>query len=139
MSFRIASLNVNGLRDISKRSKLFHMFDIIVLQETHCKNNQESQYWGLQSGGTSFWNNGTSQSRGVAILIKKGLYINTENVTKDSDGRLISLTAFLSDDQTYQLTAVYAPNNGKCRKRFFTDLQHLLLQYSNPINIVGVI
>jgi len=86
---------------------------------------------------TSFWNNGTSQSRGVAILIKKCLYIKTENVNKDNDGRLISLTAFLSDDQTYQLTAVYAPNNGKCRKRFFTDLQHLLLQYGNPINIVG--
>jgi len=29
------------------------------------------------------------------------------------------LTAFLSDDQKYQLTPVYAPNNGKCRKRAF--------------------
>ena len=47
MTLSISSFNVNGLTDNKKRHSIFHWFDknnfgIILVQETHCKDEFES-------------------------------------------------------------------------------------------------
>jgi len=95
MSYSIITINVNGLRDKGKRLKLFHYFenkryDIIFVQETHCGSDDDVVLWSSQWQGKSIWNNGSSQSKGVAVLFKKQLDIPFTNIIKDNEGRLIS-------------------------------------------------
>jgi len=66
-NLRICSLNVNGMRDHSKRAQLFtwfkaKKFGIAFLQETHCKSY--SKLWGKGWGGNCFWSFGGSRSHG---------------------------------------------------------------------------
>lgn len=75
MTLRFVSVNVNGLRNRSKRENIFHWltikdFDVIFIQETHCKDDSEATLWGNEWGGVTIWSNGTSQSRSVAVLFK---------------------------------------------------------------------
>ena len=69
------SLNVRGLRDKLKRSKIFlwlkqQKSDIILLQETYWSTDLEMiirNEW----KGLCLFNHGTNHSKGVAMLIKK--------------------------------------------------------------------
>ena len=55
MTLSICSININGLRDNKKRHSIFHWFekknfDIIFLQETHCKDEFETILRGKTMG-----------------------------------------------------------------------------------------
>ena len=73
----VGSYNVNGLggaTNSEKRSKIFEWLrqkddEIILLQETHCVPEME-ETWQKQWGGKIIFNNGSSDSAGVAILFK---------------------------------------------------------------------
>ena len=72
---RLLTLNVNGIRNDKKRERLFNWlkskpYDLYLLQETHCTDEVEEQ-WKRQWEGKSIWNNGESNSRGVAILFRR--------------------------------------------------------------------
>jgi len=144
MSYQISTLNVNGLRENSKRQKLFnhfkcHSHDIIFLQETHCKDESESLKWGKEWGGESIWNNGSSQSRGVAILFKKNLDVDVRDILKDNEGRLMSVSATFTTNSTteYHLTNVYVPNNSSERKRFLKKTETILQNIDTQSHIIG--
>jgi exonuclease III len=77
MSLQLVTINVNGLRDNRKRELVFNWlvskkYDCICLQETHCTpvdiNRRESECK-AQRGGASAWLCGSSESRGVTILL----------------------------------------------------------------------
>ncbi|CAC5407942.1 E3.1.11.2 [Mytilus coruscus] len=76
MSLKIASINVNGLRNNKKRALVFNWIvsqniDLVCLQETHCTHDETGLWnreWKENGGGESFWNCGTNDSRGVGIL-----------------------------------------------------------------------
>ena len=75
----IISLNINGLFDENKRQNLFQILenkkaDIILLQETHSKIEEEKK-WQKKWKGKSFWHSGNTESKasGVAILLKENL------------------------------------------------------------------
>lgn len=118
--FRILSINVNGLRSFSKRAAVFHWinekkFDCVLLQETHCSNDFEAKQWEKHWGGVGFWNNGTSSSNGVAILLTKEFkdMVRLHDHVKgnvDLKGRLLSLDCNL-DDKMYRVTNIYSPND----------------------------
>ena len=123
---RICSLNVNGLRDYRKRSKIFTWlrmknFDIIFLQETHCAKYSESKLWEKEWGGTSFWSFGGTRSRGTAIMVRDGLSYNKNLFYYDAVGRLVVLDITLHEC-CYRLINVYAPNNHAERIPWFNDL-----------------
>jgi exonuclease III len=128
MSLTILTLNANGLRNNSKRHKLFcwcrDKGDIIFLQETHCTNADMCK-WTSEWGGEAIWTDGSSMSKGVAILFKQGLNVQFSNVMK-KDERMISLTLSVENQKTYQLVNVYAPNAGTERKQFITNLTPVL-------------
>lgn len=113
--------------DKSKRNALFQWcqkkkFDFICLQETHCTKFVENE-WKKEWGGLSFWCNGTSVSKGVAILVKPNLDINITEKYKDAEGRKLIVEFKLDSNETIRIFNIYAPNNGIERKHFFNKLK----------------
>jgi exonuclease III len=99
---KIISNNVRGLQSYQKRRKLFHHFntspeaDIIMLQETHCTEKSENQ-WRAEWGGQAYFSHGTSEARGVCILVKNSIDFEMKNTTKDKEGRFLQISGKLQD------------------------------------------
>ena len=71
----IYTYNVRGIRDKTKRNRLFNYFrknmqGIILLQETYSVPG-DLDIWTREWGGGLYFNSGGSHSRGVAILLQK--------------------------------------------------------------------
>ena len=114
-NLRICSLNANGMRDHSKRAQLFtwlkiKKFDIVFLQETHCKSYSDSKLWEKKWGGSCFWSFDGSRSRGTCIIFREDLPFTKQRFYYDAVGRLVLVDASMYGS-CYRLINVYAPNN----------------------------
>jgi exonuclease III len=141
MYLNICSVNVNGLRNANKRISIFNWlvekkFDIILLQETHCRDENESRQWGFQWKGKSFWCNGSSSSKGVAVLFKQNFSYLPTDIYKDNEGRIMSFQINL-DNKEYRISNIYAPNNANERRVFIQKLQTLLSTLNTAQVIAG--
>ena len=147
-SLALLTLNVNGLGSKAKRLTLFSSlidgaWDIIVLQETHHTSSEQGIQWTREGAGkgrpwpgSCFWAEGTSASRGVAILFKdkpdmaffegKGLLPDMADIrchdlpTEQHRGRLLRVD-FAWLDQPLTVIGVYAPCEAADRRTFFTE------------------
>ena len=98
---------------VPKRRKLFtwlktHRCDVALLQETHCTDSVQhilAQEW----GGQGFFCNGTSDSRGVCILVRRGLDLEVKELRKDDQGRMLFLKVIIEGKSTL-LGNIYCPN-----------------------------
>ena len=96
------SLNVRGLRDFRKRSKIvywlkqFKLNHIVFLQETHSSQEIENS-WFKDWPGKCFFSHGTSSARGVCILIKDSLNYVVHNSVTDTNGRYVILDISVGD------------------------------------------
>ena len=113
----IITFNVNGLASdnarVPKRRKIFTWLktqrcDVALLQETHCTDSVQ-HIWSHEWGGDSFFSNGTSGSRGVCILVRRGLGIDVKEVRRDDQGRLIFVKGVF-EGNSILLGNVYCPN-----------------------------
>ena len=68
---------------------------------------------------------GSCNSRGVAILLKRGVDFSVQSKILDPMGRFIILKADITDT-TYVLRNIYAPNKDKEIANFFKDLTTVL-------------
>ena len=91
--------------------------DIIFLQETHSTIKTDTQ-WKNEWGAQIITCHGSSNARGVAILIKNGFDCTIHQKILDPLGRFIILKADIKD-KTYVLINVYAPNKDKDLISFF--------------------
>ena len=110
-SLSLLSLNVKGLSNFKKRRTIFtwcrkRNSDIIFLQETHSTLSTQLN-WKNEWGAELICSHGSSNSRGVTILIKKGL----DCVIKAA-----------IQDKMYVLINNYAPNKDENIVKFFKDL-----------------
>ncbi len=85
MLFSIASLNVNGINDDSKWAGIFNTIlsyppQVLFLQETHLTVNQEYLFWRCLPAYDVWFENGTSQSAGVLIAIKRNCRISAKKL-----------------------------------------------------------
>ena len=64
--------------------------DIIFLQETHSTKEVEHQ-WRNEWGAEIIMSHGSSNSRGVAVLMKKGGEVTVHSKIMDPQGRFIIL------------------------------------------------
>ena len=76
-SLKLVSLNVKGISNFHKRKTIYTWCrkknaDFSFLQETHSKKELETQ-WKNEWGAEIIMSHASSNSRGVAILIKKGV------------------------------------------------------------------
>ena len=138
MELTVATFNVRGIRDVNKRRKIFNYlhkktFDIVCLQEVHSTKGQEKRIK-TEWGGQALFSHGESNSRGVAILFKKGRRIDLINVERSAEGRWIK--AQIKTGQN-KLTIVncYAPNTD-CPS-FFKEVIDPFTVAENDCIIVG--
>ena len=107
---KLATLNVRGLRNQTKRQFLFSFLeqqnlDIIALQEVHF-SSQDIEKWGNEWEGQSFWHRGGTNTAGVALLFKKNLDCKVEVTDRDFNGSIMcAKTTF--QDFTFQILNVY--------------------------------
>jgi exonuclease III len=96
----IHSFNVRGMRDASKRKKIFSYLKkrckgIIYLQETYTIANDLIE-WKKEWGQNVFLNHGTTHSCGVAILVTPGYEFKTVEMKNDEKGRYIYINAIVN-------------------------------------------
>ncbi len=133
-SLSIASLNVRGIRENTKRNALFLYFkrsdaDIIVCQETH-STDLDVKFWKSQRGNFIYFGHGTSHSAGVMVLLHrfKG---DVLNCAADENGRWIVLTVKL-DNTTFILCNMYGHNSIVLNKTLFAKVSDVVqYKFSN--------
>ena len=111
----LLSLNVRGLGSCAKKSSLFHWLrkyhdvqnKIVFLQETHMTKEKESKCNNIWPGKRIFAN-GTSRSKGVAILLPQFMDYNILSTILDPGGRYIALKIEI-EGSLYSLINGYAP------------------------------
>ena len=77
--------------------------------------------WKIEWGAKLITSHGSSNSRGVAIMIKNNLDCTIHHTVLDPMGRYIILKADI-EDTAYLLINVYAPNKDKDLIQFFKIL-----------------
>ncbi len=136
--FRTISFNCNGLGGDIKRRQVFNFLrgknaDFFLLQETHCTNSIE-KIWETEWGGKAFFSNGTSNSTGVCILIKKDLDFKLHGMKRDNEGRILCLDIEI-DDCRFSLCNLYAPNLDS--PDFFENCLNLVDEFDNISKIIA--
>ncbi len=93
-TLKLASFNVNGLSQVVKRKGIFEKLKklncVSLLQETQSTNENENR-WKNKWEGNIIFSNGTSNSRGTAILIPKYTEYQISDKYIVTEGRLIIL------------------------------------------------
>ncbi len=128
---RFCTINVNGLRDESKRVRVFQQlrksgYDVIALQETHCSTEVVSN-WKEQWGGTSFWTQGETNSAGVAFLFNPKHKVVIKDIYESVPGRLLRLTIKFNNIHL-QLVNVYGYNTHSTPKDKVENFFYLVNQ-----------
>ena len=96
------TLNVSGLQSKQKRQNIFHWLrsknaDLVFLQETHCGSDKEKRNWREEWDGHSFWSTFSTNSLGVAILVRNKSEIEIQNEQVDVNGRWIKADVKIKD------------------------------------------
>ena len=118
-AYKIATLNVEGLHNESKRSEVFKTlikdkYDIVALQETHCTHQVEPQ-WRQEWPGVSYWSKGKSTQTGIAFLFNRDLDVNIMVEDPDLEGRILRLTVQINGTLV-QIVNIYGHNATKEEK-----------------------
>lgn len=79
------------------------------------------------------FSHGSSNSRGVAIVIKNGSNITFDDVFKDDFGRILMVKGDKNDFK-FTLVNIYAPNNEQMLAKFYLDLNDTFLTQNFDIN-----
>ena len=129
----ICSINTNGLQQSEKRQRLIEwskqqQCNILLMQETHFSQNIENKL--IQDfKGSLYQSNGTSNSRGVAIWIKKNVEFKLIDEYKDNEGRLLLINVEINN-AIYTIINIYAPNNTNKRNTFFKQVDRFINEHS---------
>ena len=138
MPFKLCSFNCRGIQDYGKRRKIFHFLrsidsDIIFLQETHSSLNDE-KFWKNQWGEFAWFASHTSNSRGVAILIRNTVAPTFHSLYSDPNGRFLILSVSING-LSLLLVNLYAPNSDD--PDFFLDVFAKVDQFTFSSLIIG--
>jgi len=109
---KFATLNLNGARDIKKKSQLFQLMkmkhvDIFFAQETHSDIINEVN-WKREWEGMAMFSHKKSTSAGVGVFFAKNCLPVSSEVEEIVEGRLLKVSAKF-DVATLVLINVYAP------------------------------
>lgn len=125
------SLNTNGLRVQAKRRALFNDFrqsktDIVFLQETH-STPVDTKIWSSEWGAKVIYAHGRSNSKGVAILFKRGFNPQIYKIIQDPEGRFL-IAQILLEGEHLTLINIYAPtqNEGSEQVTFLENLNSII-------------
>jgi len=138
LGLSLLTVNVNGLRGFKVARLLQYLQlagspDVVLLQEVKMAT-VEQLHAALQAGagpglpwrGRTFYNAGSNNSRGVAILVKEGSLLgglpdSSSGTWSDQDGRVLRLDCSLLHHQL-SIMCVYAPTRQEERAAFWSAL-----------------
>ena len=133
---KIITLNVNGLRNFTKRKTLFRNFkennyDVICLQECYITEDVAEQ-WKIEWGGDLVYSVGTGRSRGQIILLKTSISYSFEILYSTDRILIINLTA---SSNSYCICNVYAPSSTNDILTFMNNFSDVLsdIDYTNLV------
>lgn len=124
-SLRLASLNVRGLRDASRKLRVARDLqrlgvDICCIQETHFI---PSDYQGVLLRDFQLYSaHYDTHARGVTWLVKRTLDASCDPIYADPEGRLLVLDVTVKD-VAFRFIGVYAPNNHAELVSFFRRIE----------------
>ena len=128
---------MRGIADKTKRKAIFEAYrknsEILILQETHGSMECET-IWESEWGGDAIFNHGTTNARGIAIFMVKGMKKLVSNISKSEDGRQI-IFDFQEKDKIITIAAIYAPNTDT--PNFFKQLALSLKERSEHKIVIG--
>jgi len=138
MNCFISTLNCRGLRDVTKRHKLFKWLkdkkqDIMFLQETHSAVGDETM-WKKEWGGQICFSHGKRDSRGVMIMFKPNCDAEVLKIDTGSEGRVLYVEVDINGIKAL-LVNIYAPNEDN--PEFFRDIFLEISKRDNCNIIVG--
>lgn len=108
----ITSWNIRGMGDPIKRATVLSELellgaDLVCLQETHLTNESKSLIWNKKFQ-VQFHSVHTSYSRGVCILVKKGMVFSCKDVRIDLLGCYVFLFCTI-EGKSFVIANVYIP------------------------------
>ena len=123
----VLSANCQGIRNTQKRQDVVNYLrdtkaGIICLQDTHLLEKDIRDLKKIWNDDI-FLNGKRSNSRGVAILIRKNFEYEVLEQNKDNEGNYLQLILRINS-VTLNLITVYAPNNDS--PQFFNDIQKMI-------------
>lgn len=126
-TLKIVTFNVNGLNSKNKRDRVLAYLnnlnaDIILLQETKIINETTLNKIKLEWKGQSFWDLGSRNARGTAILIKETDKIQVIDHFIGNTGRLSKITC-KTDTLKLNIINVYCPKNSTERAHFIPSIK----------------
>jgi Reverse transcriptase (RNA-dependent DNA polymerase) len=106
------TLNINGnpFQKIPKATSLADEAGVwlVALQETHTTADSVNSITQLIPSWSAYWEHGTSNSNGVAILIKNNTQIENVKVIERRSGRIIGVEVKMTN-RTFLVYSMYAP------------------------------
>jgi len=131
---KCCTLNVRGLHNSAKRTKLFEWildnnYDIAFLQETYCTQKLLPYFKSTWKGEDVHSLTDSDHSRGTCILFNPKLKVNIIGNHASEDGRLLLVNAEI-DSLQCSLLSVYAPNSQSKRKAFFVKMRKWINKYA---------
>ena len=113
--FNTLTINVRGtIKNIEEQGKLLacvqlNNINILFLQETHVNDLKFKFQIDKIFNCQSYWSFGTSDSRGVAILLMNNFNKTVHKFEKDTEGRILSVK-ISSSFADLNIVNIYAPN-----------------------------
>ena len=136
-SLRIGTFNVRGLKNKKKTAAIINSLlntkiEIIALQETHLLRSDYDNLK-LTWNGPIIYSEGTNFSKGLCILFNN--YFNINDISKLFSNDRILLCSFKVGEEIFFLCNIYAPNDNKQKKQFFSNLKNTLKNYLNDYQL----
>ena len=134
----VSSVNCRGIRDKTKSIDVINYLNkfnsnIYCLQDTHllnCDIRQITQIW----KGTAILHGSSTNSRGVAFLIKNNFEYEIVETIKDNIGNLIVIDMTISKEFTLRIINIYAPNDDT--PAFFEQLNNYMLNRNTDYALI---
>jgi exonuclease III len=138
----ITSFNVNGISTEKKKrlsifAKCKELNSITLLQETHSKSMDEN-IWKKEWGGNILFSHGSSNSKGVCIMIPQNLDHHIEDKITDENGRILIIKIKVNNE-LFVVCNLYAPTRDHKaeQNKFIKEVKNLLNNYEHHNIIIG--
>lgn len=129
---KFCTYNARGLGNFHKRKQVFTLLkqkkiDFVLIQESHACQRDE-QLWRSQWGGQIFFANGASDSKGVLIMLRRGLAVEIGRTCRDDHGRYL-ISEYTIDGFSFLICNIYAPNVDS--PEFFKKVEMEIEEFDN--------
>ena len=116
-------MKINYLKSVLEKGKI----DICFIQESHIDNEVIGKYVERKLNAKTYWSyTDNSKCKGVGIVISKFFDCDVKHIECDPFGRYVCVD-LKCNGYEFRCISVYAPNNERERKIFFTDIYKLFV------------